>query len=103
MIHCTNETFGALKQIKMIESIGPETYIWKIPRARQYFIDGVFYREESERRATWYELFADLILIGAIGKSKYLITYSWFSYFQFVLVFTCLISHWIQSMMYILF
>jgi hypothetical protein len=98
IIHATSENFGDLKRIRLIEIKDKQPSFFKVPSARQYYIDKVLHREEHERRVTWYELFTDLIVIGAIGKSKYLVTYSWFSYFQFLLVFSCIAAHWTTTM-----
>jgi low temperature requirement protein LtrA len=99
MIHATTENFGDLKRIRLIESKeDKQVTFFRIPASRQYYIDKVLHREEHERRVTWYELFSDLVFIGAIGKAKYLVSYSWFSYFQFLLVFSCIYAHWMTTM-----
>jgi hypothetical protein len=96
-----NKTKNELKLSRRSICIVEERYynFWVKPRARQYIIDHILYEEREERRVTWYELFTDLILIAAIAKTKYLMSNSWYTYFQFLLVFSCIISHWIQTMM----
>jgi hypothetical protein len=72
---------------------------FRIPRARQYHLDGIFYREFRERTVASYELFSDLIFAGVIYEAKDVIHYSWSSYIKFILVFSCVYSNWFTLMM----
>ena len=57
--HGTFEAFGKLPKLKVIK-------FGQIPR--QFILDGILHREEEERKASWMELFFDLVFVGVIGQ-----------------------------------
>lgn len=96
VIHATTETFGELTNMKFIDIVEERQELFMKPKVRQYFVDNVLYREEKERRVGWYELFVDLIFVGAISKAGHVIenSFTFDDLWNFSLVFACLYAQW---------
>lgn len=95
IIHATSHNFGGLKQIKLINVVGKKQRLVRRPRARQYFSNGVLHREEDERKVGWYELFYDLLFVGALSKAAYTLDgYSATDFYRFLIVYGLIFQHW---------
>ena len=101
--HVSAETFGKLKNLKLIKVKDKREKLLRIPKVRQYVLNGVLHRELEEMKTTWYELFVDLVYVATISKASYLITtggYNWTAFFHFFLVYSAIYSHWMVFSMY---
>ena len=65
--HATFEVFGKIPKLRVIEHPKGKG-VFNPLRIRQYLLDGILHREEAERKASWMELFFDLIFVGVIGQ-----------------------------------
>ncbi|KAI9202282.1 bacterial low temperature requirement A protein-domain-containing protein [Polychytrium aggregatum] len=71
--HHTFTEFGQRGQIKFLPEVDEHLHsLFPAIRPRQYFIDGVLYREKSLRKVTWDELFLDLVYVAAFDRLGYL-------------------------------
>jgi hypothetical protein len=73
--------------------------LYRKSKPRQYYKDGILHREFTYRKFTGYELFSDLLFAGVLNEAKEVLSDTWSSYFNFVLIFGCLYTHWYQLMM----
>ncbi|KAJ3272596.1 hypothetical protein HDV01_005439 [Terramyces sp. JEL0728] len=95
IIHVTSTTFGAIKKLEIIE-IKKREGLYVPPVIRQYFKNGILHRENEHMHVAWVELFVDLIYVGAISKTGYVIAdkYSWDSFLNLLLLLNPIFSHW---------
>lgn len=101
--HVSAETFGKLKNLKLIKVKDKREKLLRVPKVRQYIINGVLHREVDEMKVTWYELFVDLVYIAIVFKSSHLISsggYNWTAFFHLFLVYSPIFSHWSSFSMY---
>jgi hypothetical protein len=66
--HMTNEMFGKLQSVREYD-IKKKERLFRKPKLRQYYLNGVLHRSKEEFRTSSMELFADLIYVGAFGKA----------------------------------
>jgi len=60
----------------------------------------VFYREKSERKASWTELFYDLIFVAVISKLTHVLARHPEGWLEFLIFYTALWRVWLQTMLY---
>jgi hypothetical protein len=92
VIHCTAETFGTLRKLKIISLPVRSSK----PILRQYFINDVLYRQNEELKVEWVELFYDLIYVGAFQKAgkQIMKSYDWHHFHLFVLLCIPILFRW---------
>ncbi|KAI9139392.1 bacterial low temperature requirement A protein-domain-containing protein [Paraphysoderma sedebokerense] len=93
----TVKEFGELDEYEFIDHPGEEV-LFQRPWIRQYFIGDKLYRERTERKVTWEELFMDLIYVGVIAKIGLTLKYNLSSLkiSEFVLLFIPIWSNWTE-------
>ncbi|KAJ3323794.1 hypothetical protein HDV06_001164 [Boothiomyces sp. JEL0866] len=101
IMHVTTEEYGQMQNLQFID-VPKRSGILKAPIARQYFKDGVFYRENEPLKLPWVELFVDLVYIGAMLQAARLLisNYTWEGFLRFWLIVQPIIHQW-RGFMYI--
>lgn len=71
-VHATVHTFGNLKKLEIIPDNDNDDIVHRYdrllrkPRVRQYWYQKTLFREAEERRASYTELFWDLIFVAVV-------------------------------------
>ncbi|KAJ3028112.1 UNVERIFIED_CONTAM: hypothetical protein HDU68_002433 [Siphonaria sp. JEL0065] len=89
-----HETFGHQRQKDY--NIKPKERLFRRPKVRQYFYNGVLHRSSEEFRTTWLETFVDLLYVGVFCKAGLIVMQeqSWDAFQRFMFLMVPLIEHW---------
>ncbi|KAL2917381.1 hypothetical protein HK105_203045 [Polyrhizophydium stewartii] len=100
-IHVTAETFGKMLKIRKFE-IKHKERLFRRPKVRQFFFEGVLYRSGEELKTTWAELFMDLIYVSVIAKTGHQVAPppTWAGVNKFALLIFPVLQHWYNVMFY---
>ncbi|KAJ3314379.1 hypothetical protein HDV04_000341 [Boothiomyces sp. JEL0838] len=101
IMHVTTKEYEQMQNLQFID-VPKRSGILKAPIARQYFKDGIFYRENEPLKLPWVDLFVDLVYIGAMGQAARILisNYSWESFLRLWLIIQPIIHQW-RGFMYI--
>lgn len=81
---------------EMLQGPPEHTFMFQLPRVSQFIYKGELYLDDEERKATWSELFWDLVFVGCliILADGVLIQATWKALGQYVLLFVVVFRIW---------
>ncbi|KAI9355391.1 bacterial low temperature requirement A protein-domain-containing protein [Zopfochytrium polystomum] len=94
VLHVTSETFGKLRKVRDYTIVKKER-LFRRPKVRQYFDDGILHRSPEELKTSWLELFVDLLYVGVFFKAGELMINSqtWDTFNHLALIVFPMLTH----------